>query len=180
MTPSSAAAGALASIESKEIARMKIRYLFLLLAPLLSTATGPVQGKGIINDIKNRVVQQMVKDGEIDASCANEEGPLKIVDVNTIELNGDGTPELLITGQGCACQGARRCAQWIYRSTKSGYEWIFGPDQADSLTAKKASSKGYRDIESTGLSGNDACTVTYKFDGRRYQKQRNTLRCAPM
>ena len=97
-----------------------------------------------------------------------------------MELNGDGTPELLVTGQGCACQGARRCFQWIYRSAKTGFQLIFGPDPADSLTAKKASSNGYRDIESAGFSGNDACTVTYKFDGRRYQEQRKTFRCAPI
>ena len=62
---------------------MKSRYFFLLVTPLLWTATGAAQGKGVTNDIKTRVVQQMVKDGEIDASCAKEEGPLKVVDIGT-------------------------------------------------------------------------------------------------
>ena len=159
---------------------MRIRSIWLVVPPLLFGIIGIAYSEGVPNQKKAELVRQMVKDGEIPAACAREEAPSKLVDIHLLDLNSDGNPEYLITGNGCACQGARRCFQWIYRASKRSVERVFGPDPADSVTAKKSATGGWRDIESTGVAGNEVCSITWKFDGKQYREDQKSFRCKAM
>lgn len=156
---------------------MRIRRIWVGVTLLFFCITGIVLGDGVPSAKKGTIVTQMVKDGEIPASCVKDEGPSKLVDIQFLGLNMDGNAEYLITGYGCACQGARRCVQWIYRASRSGVERIFGPDAADSITAKKSATRGWHDIESAGMSGNEVCSITWKFDGKQYREDQKSFRC---
>jgi uncharacterized protein len=130
----------------------------------------------------DELVAQMIRDGEVRRECVNESpGKMeKLFDVSPIDLNGDEHPELQITGQECACQGARRCMVWIYRRATDGrYERIFGASPADSITPQRIATNGYLDLVETGVSGNDVCASTHKFNGQRYQEVRGSLSCSP-
>lgn len=156
---------------------MDVRLTFLLVLPLLASLTGVVHGEIVTYAQKNDIVEQMVNDGEIPADCAKEEKLSDLIEIDTLDLNSDGQLELLITGDRCACQGARRCYQWVYRQGQNRIELIFGPDPADSIITLKASTQGWRDLKLSGVSGDEICTMIYKFDGRRYQEQRDSFRC---
>lgn len=158
---------------------MKRRHIFSIVTFLFCATTEVAYSRGVASEIKTKIVRQMLRDGQIHADCIKEEGPVKIVDISMVELNKDGKPEFLVIGQGCACQGARRCLHWIYREKQSGFEMIFGPDPADNITIQRNSRKGYFNIMSMGVSGDDVCTMTYKFDGRRYREDMSSFRCEP-
>ncbi|MGA9995446.1 MAG: hypothetical protein WBP93_08535 [Pyrinomonadaceae bacterium] len=124
----------------------------------------------ITTKVQQDIVQQMVRDGQIQSTCVQEEGgESKVVDIGTVNLNRDGKPEYEIYGHGCACNGGRRCDQWLYRQTASGYELLLGPLQVDGFDVKKSLTNGYFDIAIASPAGNDYFVELYKYDGSRYQ-----------
>lgn len=139
----------------------------VLLAGLDATPQSP---KRISARVQQEIVQQMVRDSQIKDSCVKEEGGAsKVVDLNTVDLNRDGKPEYEVYGRGCACNGMRRCDQWIYRQTANGYELMVGPLQVDGFDVKKTRTNGYFDIAIANPAGNDYFVTLYKYDGRHYQ-----------
>ncbi|MBI4750674.1 MAG: hypothetical protein HY774_19485 [Acidobacteria bacterium] len=133
-------------------------------------------GSQIAPGVQEKVVQQMILDGQVTRACVEEAGGFtKVVSVLPVDLNGDGNPEMIIYGHNCACVGARRCQQWIYVNTKSGYKLVFGPGQVDEITPQKTVTNGYKDLLVGFVSGNDGWQVIYKFDGIRYQEQNKML-----
>lgn len=138
---------------------------------LLCVVTGtPQSRKTVTPGVQTAIVQQMVRDREIEDSCVRGEGSSKIVSISTIELNGDLNSEYLVTGSGCACFGARRCNQWIYRRTASGYEKIFDGFPADGIYPKKRRTNGYADLEVVYPAGQSVDSAFYIFDGSRYRE----------
>lgn len=126
----------------------------------------------VTEEEKQGVVEQLVSDGKLTMDCIKEEGgPMQIIGVDLIDLNGDGKRELQVYGQrGCAC-GARRCYQWIYRKRNNGYELLLSAGAADEIHLLRTSTNGYLDLEVVDVSGNDFYLTTYKFDGSRYQRK---------
>lgn len=127
--------------------------------------------KGVTSQVKKALLQQMVDDREIEDSCVREEGASKVISVSTIELNGDNKPEYMVSGNGCACYGARRCNIWIYRKSGNDYEKIFDGFPADGIYPKKRRAKGYADLQVMFPVGNSTESAFFKFDGRRYREQ---------
>ena len=91
----------------------------LLTGIILIMSVTSARAQKVNPQVREQIVQQMVTDGEIEISCVRQEGASKIVSVNTLQLNRDNKPEFLVIGNGCGCQGARRCMQWIYQQTRS-------------------------------------------------------------
>jgi hypothetical protein len=155
----------------------EMKTLILLIGTLLILCITNALAQKVSLQVRKQIVQQMVSDSEIEASCIRQEGASRVVSVSTLQLNRDSKPAFLVIGSGCGCQGARRCMQWVYRQNGNGYEKIFDAYPAESITPKRAFTKGYRDLVAAGWSGNDLCTITYKFNGTRYKEVENSLRC---
>jgi hypothetical protein len=153
-------------------------YLLFLFIPFTQTP-GAVQG--IRNrpghaeiELRRRLFQQIVADGEIDQKLCVENGeidPVRLLTTERVDLNEDGAPEIQIEGEGCACQGARRCMQWFYRKSGDGYELLASIPAAEQITLLKTSTNGYRDLRVSYPSGANYAgwDVVFKFDGRRYR-----------
>ncbi len=127
--------------------------------------------------VRTQIVQQMVADREIEASCVRQEGVSKVASVSILQLNRDAKPEFLIIGSGCGCQGARRCMQWIYRQNGSVFDMIFEAHPAEEIRPLKTFTNGYRNFFVSGWSGQDICSSTYKFNGRRYKEVESSFQC---
>lgn len=116
-----------------------------------------------------RLVKQMIKDGKITSNCWRTVGDAKkLITVESIKLREKGT-DFFITGQDCACTGARVCEQWIYQLNEDSYKLIFGPSQADGIKPLKTHTNGYKDIKESYTGGNDTWVGIYKFNGSQYQ-----------
>lgn len=149
---------------------VKLFVLCLTLALLCVVDVMPQSRRRITAKVRQEIVQQMVRDGQIESSCVEAEGgALKVVNINPVDLNRDGKPEYEIYGEGCACNGMRRCNQWLYRQTASGYELLLDPVQVDGFDVKKSQSNGYPDIAIATPAGDDYFVELYKYDGSRYQ-----------
>lgn len=120
--------------------------------------------------VQQEIVRQMVRDGQLQSSCVDAEGGAsKVVNIRPVDLNRDGKPEYEIYGEGCACNGMRRCDQWLYRQAAGGYELLLGPEQSEGFDVKKSRSNGYFDIAIALPAGDDYFVTLYKYDGSRYQ-----------
>ncbi len=146
------------------------------------TAAGAVQGGkvgiGIAEiNLRRQLFQQMIADGEIDKKLCAETGendPVKLIETEKVDLNGDGVPEIKVFGQGCACQGARRCMQWLYRKSGARYELLASIAAAEEISLLKTSTNGYRDLNVAYPAGINypGWNEVYRFDGRRYLEPR--------
>lgn len=149
---------------------MKQLMLCLTAALLCAVDVAPQPRRRVPSKVQQEIVRQMVRDGQIESSCvAGAGGVSEVVGVSAVDLNRDGKTEYEIYGQGCACNGMRRCDQWLYRQTGGGYELLLGPLQADGFDMKKTRTNGYSDIAIALPAGDDFFVQLYKYDGRRYQ-----------
>ncbi len=149
------------------IKQFTLSLTLILLGALDVTPQSP---KRIPAKVQQGIVQQMIRDGEIKSSCVQEEGgESKVVDITAVDLNSDGKPEYEVYGRGCACNGMRRCDQWLYRQTANAYELMLGPLQVDGFDVKKTRTNGFSDIAIANPAGNDYFVTLYKYDGRHYQ-----------
>lgn len=139
---------------------------------------GLKDGLGITEaELRRQLYEQMVADGEVNRqSCAEsgENDPVKLLETERVDLNGDGIPEIKVFGRGCACQGARRCMQWLYRKSGAAYELLASVNGADEIALLRTSTNGYRDLNVLYPPGNNnpGWNEVYRFDGRRYLEPR--------
>lgn len=114
------------------------------------------------------IFQTMIKEGSLEGECARTAKNAKdLISAEPINLRKSGV-DYLVTGQDCACVGARVCQQWIYQLNGEDYRLIFGPSQADRISPQKSYTNHYQDILETYLSSG-GWKGFYKFDGRHYQ-----------
>ncbi len=115
-----------------------------------------------------KIFHTMIKDGSLETDCARTAKNAKdLISAEPIILRKSGV-DYLVTGQDCACVGARVCNQWIYQLNGENFRLIFGPSQADGISPRKSYTNQYKDILETYLSSG-GWNGFYKFDGRRYQ-----------
>lgn len=124
-------------------------------------------------NLRRQIFRQMIADEEIDPKqCAEwgESDPVKLLETERVDLNRDGIAEIKVSGSGCACKGARRCAQWFYRRSGAGYEMLANIYAADNINPMSTSSNGYSDLLVNYPGGNiyPPFHEIYRFDGRRY------------
>lgn len=124
------------------------------------------------SDFRKALVKQLVRDGDIDSSCAKNPAA-EVIGVKAIDLNQEGQPEYLVEGQSCACGGAdSNCLNWVYRNNNGSYEQILGNELSQggtALDALKTRTNGYLDLGAVAIGANRVVSITYKFDGQRYR-----------
>jgi len=148
------------------IERLSLSVLLILLASEFAAS----QPRGRVTArTRQNLVNQMLRDGQINDACVREVGGVAKFSINPVDLNRDRRPEFDVSGQGgCLC-GARRCKEWLYRLTGSGYELILGPLESDGFVPQKSRTNGFSDLVTaeSGISG--FFSTKWKFDGSRYQ-----------
>ena len=129
-------------------------------------------------DAATRITRQMINSREIPLECVVQENgdPLKMVSIERINIAGpEGEAYLVEGGVDACCQGARRCAQWVYERSESGpFVKLLGPVFGDDLKPAKKITNGKRDLilSLPGGYSYPASKEHYRFDGYQYQEAR--------
>jgi hypothetical protein len=97
------------------------------------------------------------------------------------DLDGDGVPEFfLYIDHSDWCGAGSNCSYWVYRKTKEGYGLLV---EDKVLRVKETLTNGYLDLSSETPMGfcernvQRVSVTPYKFDGKRYQAQRDKTEC---
>lgn len=89
-----------------------------------------------------------------------------------VNINHDAQQDLVVQAGEYCLQGAHSTPFWIFTQSNlrvlSGYELVLSVS-ADSLRILRASTNGYRDIESGYFTALEAYNTIWRFDGERYQ-----------
>lgn len=116
--------------------------------------------------VPDEVVQKI---REVD-NAPPDELPAEWLLASEIHLDGPNEIDLVIMGTG-KLRGAHIVHFWVFRKKQTGYEMVLATG-GDALSVLKTRWKGFREIDAygIGLAGAEVTTVTYRFDGQRYQK----------
>lgn len=98
--------------------------------------------KALASAVQEQLRPEMA-DFEISSESQLEEAALD-TRVKMIDLNGDGTPEVIAQGMsGCGATG--NCSFWVFRKTGKHYELILN-GYGQTFTIQKESTNGFKDI----------------------------------
>ncbi|HKS83079.1 MAG TPA: hypothetical protein VJR23_16365 [Candidatus Acidoferrales bacterium] len=88
--------------------------------------------------------------------------------VKMIDVNGDGTPEVIAQGmKGCGVVG--NCSLWVFRKVGNHYGLILS-GYGQTFTIQTESTKGFKDIVvASHSSATDSALTLFRYDGSRYQ-----------
>ncbi|HZS09339.1 MAG TPA: hypothetical protein VFD58_31180 [Blastocatellia bacterium] len=141
------------------------------------TAPSPARQNGRAM-LTRELVSLMIQEKEINGQCLREaRGNLSgLFDLKATDLNGDGEPELILTGKGCACGGGKRCSVWIYEKIGTGYRRLFGPEMAEEIIPRKTTTNGYRDLGFILWAGDEPMPYKAVFDGKHYRVSEDSPR----
>ena len=119
------------------------------------------------------LAQQLVKDDQYVKEKMQEENWTiaqlagQVNDVKKVDLNGDGSLELIFSGIIC---GNANCSTWIYRKNGNRYVQIPFDASAIGIEIRKTKTSGYFDISVEGRSSASETELhIYKFDGSKYE-----------
>jgi len=90
--------------------------------------------------------------------------------VEMVDLNGDGTPEVIVNGgKNFGCSPTGNCPFWVLRKTHHGYDVLLYADSAQGFTIERNCSDGFNDIVvvmhgSATVSG----LTVYRYERGRY------------
>jgi hypothetical protein len=97
------------------------------------------------------------------------------------DLNKDGISEIfLFIDHSDWCGAGSNCSYWVYQKTEGGYNLLI---EDKVLRVKAMLTNGYRDLSSETPMGfcernvQRVSVTPYKFDGERYQAQRDKTEC---
>jgi hypothetical protein len=90
-------------------------------------------------------IRPMMSDLEIKSETELKEKALD-TRITLIDLNGDGTPEVVAQGMGVVfCGATGNCPFWVLRKSKAGYEVLL-EGGAQTFTIQGSTTNGYHDI----------------------------------
>jgi hypothetical protein len=124
--------------------------------------------------------EEVVKKGTASAeeveALRNERGfnPRRFFVAERVDLDGDGTPELLIKSSRneVLCTTAN-CPVWVYRAEGAGYDRLL-EDVAgtiDGMMAMESSNQGMKDIRvQQHASASQRDVIVYRYDGKVYRR----------
>lgn len=161
--------------------------LILVILPVAGEAQSNAQRKTEIP----KLVKQIIRDDESVRSMIGEntfgddEKTItpklleKEITAETLDLNGDGKPEWLLTASDaiglCGATGA--CSKWIYGKSGTGYVQLLESSAIHGLSVAKTKTRGYKDLTLAANSGAyETYLYTYKFDGVKYRERSCILR----
>lgn len=109
-----------------------------------------------------------------------------LLETKPSDLNGDGTPELLVQGRYELCGATGNCLFWIFSRQGSRYHKILASsydadvqELGNQLT--KGKTKGYRNVLLQGhITAGDTSYQDYRFNGTRYAEHRCLVKSSVM
>jgi hypothetical protein len=145
-----------------------VMALALMAHPCSAQSRRPVK-------VPEEIVRDLLKDEHFRYTLEQKheytaEGLAKYLVAEAVDLNGDGTPELIVHGINDVC-GPYWCAHWVYCKTKAGYRALFDAGDVQAVEPQKAVTNGYHDLITTRHgSAWDSGFYVYKYDGKRYRR----------
>lgn len=127
--------------------------------------------------VPKEIAQIVMNDNETRECIQQNGGADKNLKAESIYLNRNRTPDILVQGAyPCTC-GVQNCTYWIYRKSANGYELLLTIDSAINVVPKNIFTNGYRDINiEAHFSALETYISTYKFDGQKYQSKGCVIR----
>lgn len=136
-----------------------------------------VRALGLTVSMKEQIVAQMVKNAHNPKwfkECIDEAGGLeKIVDIQAVSLSNSDAKQYLLIGKHLCTYGARVPYHWIHENRDGKMRMLADFGAIDGVKVTSHRTKGYRDLLIVGVVGAEVCSITFKFDGRRYQNMNN-------
>jgi hypothetical protein len=86
------------------------------------------------------------------------------------DLNGDGRPEIVVTGRGTFCYGSTEQGYWILQKTPAGAWKIVDQNQGIPTFLPTRGVGGWQDIE---VGGPGFCFPINRYNGKEYVFSRN-------
>ncbi|MEI9974287.1 MAG: hypothetical protein WDO73_20900 [Ignavibacteriota bacterium] len=86
---------------------------------------------------------------------------------SVVHLAGSRESDVVLIGKG-PLEGANVTQYWVLRPTSHGWEVLLQAT-ALGLSVKNRRLNGYRDIETAATTSAQVTTVSFRFDGHRYQ-----------
>jgi hypothetical protein len=159
----------------KSIARATICILFLF--SLATLALAETRGTPASGQVVNDLFRQLIVDSRSAAPSPESWDDIKIdrpakdyIDVELVPLS-PGKKTYLITGKLVPFYGAHAEMYWVYEKTTSGYRQLDELGANYSVHVLQSSHNGYRDLETTYVSGAgtvlDTCRLV--FNGKKYE-----------
>ena len=117
--------------------------------------------------VPQKIIQQLMRnDEDVQAENYTADQLAHELRAETIDLNNDGKPELIVQG---FCAAVGNCSTWIYRTKEGGYLQLLN-DMAQVIKVRRTITNGYRDLVfETHGSATDSGIMVYKFDGTQYR-----------
>jgi hypothetical protein len=113
-------------------------------------------------------IRPMMADLEIKSEAELKEKTLD-TRITLIDLNGDGTPEVVAQAM-VSCGATGNCPFWILRKSKAGYEVLL-EGEAQTFTIQGSSTNGFRDIVlATHRSYSSGGLTNYQYQERVYKE----------
>ena len=123
------------------------------------------------NEVKRRIVDQMVKDDQLQQSCIDEAGGIKnAIDIKSVSLSPNGEQYLLFGGS-CGF-GARTPIYWVYENRNGIIKMLGILGATDNVKITTQRTNGYYDIQISSYYGGDNSfhTFRFKFNGNEYKQ----------
>ncbi|HYJ79445.1 MAG TPA: hypothetical protein VEW03_07600 [Longimicrobiaceae bacterium] len=93
---------------------------------------------------------------------------LRFTEARERDLNGDGRPELFVTGTGPLC-GANNCTFWVYGREGGGRVRRLLETGGVRLDPERTAARGFRDLRGVAhMSAAQSFHTVYRYDGRAY------------
>jgi hypothetical protein len=127
------------------------------------------QGRNAIARAIADQIRPMMADLEIKSEAELKKKALD-TRITWIDLNGDGTPEVVAQGMGVlSCGATGNCPFWVLRKSKAGYQVIL-EGGAQTFTIQRSSTNGFRDIVlSTHGSSSSGGLMIYQYQEDVYK-----------
>lgn len=163
-----------------------MKILIICLMILLCTASGLAQSRSKRSSLKPRqsiafkiptdLMQQMVRDDKDIQACLELEATTiekfssENIKVEQVDLNTDGKPELVLSGEtSCLC-GMHACVTWVYGKTSKGWKRLLKASGDGGVKLERTSTNGYRDVSTGAGAAMYYYSSVFKFDGTQYKE----------
>lgn len=121
--------------------------------------------RAVAEDIASRARAEGADDERGDAAQV-----LRFTEARERDLNGDGRPEIFVTGTGPLC-GANNCSMWVYGRENGGRYRLLLETGGVRLDPERGAARGFRDLRAVAhMSAAESYHTVYRHDGRAYEE----------
>jgi hypothetical protein len=148
-----------------------VNLLLLVLAasPMLELGEAPISHPA---PLPAEVLAALVAQNRVDLEQCDSSGPFaKYFAATPLDVDGDGTNDLVITTGAYCLDGAHARPYWLFLKTKTGWAQRFpetGREIFDGFTVLATKHHGLRDVVTQNHTAVQMFTAHWNFDGTRY------------